>query len=114
MNSIRPLLLLIAAVILSLAAVNAQTAATPTVVGQWTFTYRGEKRPFQFNDNQTFSGRYPITGKVFTGTWKLDGSKVLLFRQGKPGEFGSVTFRMSDETEYVAEGYKMTGHRVKL
>jgi hypothetical protein len=114
MKSIRLLLFLIAAITLSLVPVNAQTTPSLKIVGQWTFTYRGGTRPFQFNEDQTFSGRYPISGKAFAGTWKLEGTKVLLFKHGKSGEFGSITFRMGDETEYAAEGYKMTGHRVKL
>ena len=115
MNTLQTILLLAFGLTIVLEAPStAEPAATPKIVGQWTFTYKGEKRPFQFNDNNTFSGRYPISGKACTGTWKLDGAKVILIRDGKPGEFGSITFKMSDEAEYIGEGFRMAGHRAKL
>jgi hypothetical protein len=113
MTTSRTLILLIVALsIIFGVTLRAEPTAVPSMAGQWVFTYKGEKRPFQFNENQTFSGRYPVSGKPFSGTWKLEGRKVLVFRNGKAaGDFGTITFRTTDECEYSAEGYTMNGHR---
>ena len=113
MSKLRVLLLLIAAIALLLPAPVTAGTAPADLVGQWTFIYRGRKRLFQFNENNTFVGHYPVSGHAFDGTWQFKGTQAVLFRNGKPGEFGKVTFGLSDEAEYFAEGFKMTGHRPK-
>ena len=106
-------LLLIAVFALPLTVLGAQLSRQVGIVGQWTFTYHGAKRFYQFNDNQTFSGHYPVSGKEFSGNWTEENGKVILYRQSKSGPFGSVTLQMVDDAEYSAEGYKMIGHRLQ-
>src|SRR4051794_3382607 len=112
MNGIKTYFLLTALLAANLSGV--EPAKNAGIIGQWVFTYKGEKRPFQFNKENTFSGRYALSGKPFTGTWRMDGTKVILIRDGKPGDWGSITFRMADEAELQAEGYPMSGRRAKL
>jgi hypothetical protein len=115
MNTFRTCILFLASlVILTPLPATAQNGPDPKIVGQWVFTYKGEKRSFQFSKDNTFTGHYAVSGKPFSGTWRDDGGRVILVRKGIAGDWGSIGFISIDETRFTAEGYDMSGHRAKI
>jgi hypothetical protein len=113
MKTIRMCMLLIAAVAFLAPAADGEEAATEaSVIGQWRFTYQTKVRAYEFREDHTYLGAFPISGKSVSGTWRLDQSKVILTAQGKAGDWGTIRLITGGEAVLVEENYHMTGHKV--
>jgi hypothetical protein len=113
MNTIRTSMLLVAAIaFLAPAAYGEEAATDASIIGQWRFTYQTKVRAYEFREDHTYMGAFPISGKSVSGTWRLEQSKVILTAQGKAGDWGTVRLITGGEAVIVEENYHMTGHKV--
>jgi hypothetical protein len=88
------------------------TGFDPKIVGQWVFDFNGKKRQYQFNEDNTFEGHYPANGRVYRGTWRLEGTTVVLVRNGQKRDDGTIELLAGGEAEFEflgPEKRRMTG-----
>ena len=106
-------MLLVAAVTFLVVAAYGEEAATESsIIGQWRFTYQSKVRAYEFREDHTYLGAFPISGKSVSGTWRLEQSKVILTARGKAGDWGTIRLITGGGAVIVEENYHMTGHKV--
>ena len=108
-----PFLLITVTGIMIATALGIEMADNSKFVGHWVFMYKGQKRSFQLNDDRTFEGSYPVSGKHFFGTWKTAESKIILIRGGETRNWGLLTLKPDGQADYLAEGYRMIGQKAE-
>lgn len=90
-----------------------QDQAKDPIVGDWDFFYQGKKRKYRFKEDGTFAGEFPVSGNAFSGTWKVNGTKILLETNGGKERFATIVIRESGEADFRNKGYEMVGKRTK-
>jgi len=80
-----------------------------SALGKWEFSYKGMERRFSFTEDNEFTGHYPVSGKQFRGTWRLNGKTVLLNLEGEPGVWGKVILNSASTAKFSQGRYQMDG-----
>lgn len=81
------------------------------IIGEWSFKYKGMDRVFKFTKDSKFIGRYPVSGRTFSGTWTRSGKNIFIQRANESKRFGKIRLDSSNEAYFESEGYKMLGEK---
>jgi len=82
-----------------------------SIVGEWSFKYKGENREYIFTQDFKFSGKYPVSGNPFSGVWKRKGKYIYISRADESKRLGKITIDPANKAKYDSEGYIMLGEK---
>ena len=81
-----------------------------SVVGRWVFEAGNRKRYFNFNGDMSFTGQFAVAGDKFSGTWRVEGKRIVLFLDGKKRS-DYVEIISDDQLLFVGSRASMKGQR---